>query len=176
MKEIPLSQGLVALVDDDMFEELNQYKWHAYKHRNTYYAIRNLEIYSGLRTTVKMHRQVMRALTGEIIDHRNGKGLDNQRDNLRVASSSQNSANKRMLEKGRKSKYKGVSWHKQHGKWYAGICHNYKQIFLGLHDDEVEAAKAYDRKAIELFGEFAKLNFPFTESLESQEEGKSPNV
>lgn len=172
MKEIPLSQGLCALVDDDMFEELNKFKWHASKHRNTFYAIRNLEIYPGVRTTVKMHRQVKRALTGELIDHWNGNGLDNQLGNLRVASSSQNSANKRMLEKGRKSKYKGVSWHKQHGKWYAGICHNYKQIYLGLYDDEVEAAKAYDKKAIELFGVFAQLNFP----TETNTEEASANV
>lgn len=151
-----------------MFEELSQYEWHAYKHRLTFYAIRNLEIYPGVRTTVKMHRQVMRALGGELIDHKNGKGIDNQRDNLRIASSSQNSANRRAARKGSKSQYKGVSWHKQHGRWYAGICHNYKQIFLGLHDDEVEAAKAYDRKAIELFGEFAKLNFPEETACENR--------
>jgi len=169
MKEIPLSQGLVALVDDDMFEELSKYNWHASKHRNTFYAIRNLEIYPGLRTTVKMHRQVKRALTGELIDHWNGNGLDNQLGNLRVASSSQNSANKRMLEKGRKSRYKGVSWHKQHGKWYACIF-NKKQIFLGLHTDEVEAARAYDRKAIELFGEFAQTNFPASDYVKVDKE------
>ncbi len=159
MKEIPLSQGLVALVDDEDYEELSQYNWHAYKHRNTYYAIRNLPIYPGLRTTAKMHRQVMRAQTDEMIDHRNGNGLDNQKHNLRIASSSQNAANKR-ARIGSTSEYKGVSWHKQHGKWYAAICIKRKQIFLGLFTDEVEAAKAYDRGAREHFGEFAKTNFP----------------
>jgi len=162
MKEIPLSQGRVALVDDEDYEELIKYNWHAYRHRNTYYAIRNVELYPGARTTVKMHRQIMRALPGEIIDHKNGNGLDCCRNNLRIASSSQNSANKR-IKAGSKSQYKGVSWHKQHGKWYACICRNYKQIFIGLFKDELEAAKAYDRKAIELFGEYAKTNFPLEE-------------
>lgn len=149
------------MVDDEDYEELMQYNWHAYKHRNTYYAIRNVELYPGARTTVKMHRQIMRALPGEIIDHKNGKGLDCQRENLRIATSSQNAANKRAMV-GSTSRFKGVSWHKQHGKWYSCIYSKDKKkhVFIGLYDDEAEAAKAYDRKAIELFGEFAKLNFP----------------
>ena len=166
MKEIPLSQGLVALVDDDMYEELSQYKWHAYKHRHTYYAIRNVQFYPGCRTTVKMHRQVMRAQSGEIIDHRDGNGLKNIRDNLRSVTNSQNCANRRS-HVGSKSQYKGVSWHKQHCKWYSSIWDGKKQIFLGLFEDEIEAAKAYDRKALEVFGEFAKTNFPKEDYMRS---------
>lgn len=159
MKEIPLSQGKVALVDDEDYEELMNYNWHASQSDHRFYAIRNVELYPGARTTVKMHRQVMRALPGENIDHKDGDGLNNTRGNLRIATTSQNCANKR-ASKGSKSQYKGVSWHKQHGKWYSAICYNYKQIFIGLYTDEIEAAKAYDRKAVELFGEFAKTNFP----------------
>lgn len=159
MKEIPLTQGLVALVDDEDYEELMQYKWHACKHKYTYYAFRNHQVYPGYRISVRMHRQIMRAQANEIIDHINGNGLDNRKENLRIVSSSQNAANRR-AHAGSKSRFKGVSWHKQHGKWAAYICYNYKHKHIGLFRDEIEAAIAYDRKAIELFGEYARTNFP----------------
>lgn len=164
MKQIPLSQGLFALVDDEDYEELSQYKWHADKHRSTYYAKRNVQLYQDYRVAVKMHRQIMRATYGETIDHKNGNGLDNRKDNLRIATSSQNARNRRACA-GSTSKYKGVSWHKQHGKWYVGIWHREakRHVFIGLFEDEIQAAKAYDRKAVELFGEFAKTNFPVAE-------------
>lgn len=119
MKEIPLSQGLVALVDDEDYEELSQYKWHAVKHRNTYYAVRNHPVYPSYRVNVKMHRQIMRAQENEIIDHKNGNGLDCQRNNLRIASSSQNAANRRARE-GRKSEFDVLQEIFKH-EWREGI-------------------------------------------------------
>ncbi len=164
MGEIALTQGYVALVDDEDFEELNQYSWHISQNKHLIYAIRNHPVYPNYRITVKMHRQVIRAQNGEIVDHINGNGLDNRKENLRIVTGSQNCANKRAWV-GRTSKYKGVSWHKQHSKWYVSIYANKKHVFLGLYDDEIKAAKAYDRKALEIFGEFAKTNFPAQEVL-----------
>ena len=96
---------------------------------------------------------------GMATDHINGDGLDNRKQNLRICTHAENLRNRR-LGKNNTSGYKGVSWHKLHKLWYAHISHNKKLMSLGYFKDKEEAAKAYDRKAIELFGEFAKLNFP----------------
>lgn len=150
MKEIKLTQGKVALVDDEDFEYLNQFKWCAHKECNTYYAVRNAKN-NGKLFTQYMHNLII-GIIG--VDHKNHEGLDNQKHNLRIANKSQNAMNNMPL-KNMTSKYKGVSWFKRDKKWRAVI--NEKHI--GLFIDEIEAAKAYDNKAAELFGEFACLNF-----------------
>ena len=96
-----------------------------------------------------------------MVDHVNDDGLDNRRSNLRTCSNSQNQAKRRLaVTVETYSTYRGVTWHKQRGRWQAGIKVNQKSLHLGLFDSETEAALAYDRAAIEHFGQFASINFP----------------
>ena len=92
-------------------------------------------------------------------DHINGDGLDNRKQNLRTCTHTENMRN-RGKSKNNTSGFKGVSWHKRGKTWDAKIAHNKKLMHIGSFKDKEVAAKAYDRKAIELHGKFAKLNFP----------------
>jgi len=154
VRYIPLTQGKFAIVDAEDYDWLSQYKWCAAKDRKTYYAQRckNGKI-------VRMHREIMRAPKGEICDHRNHNGLNNRKSNLRLCTNAQNQYNKRP-KNGCSSRYKGVVLRKDCKRWRAKIGFEGKRIHLGYFDDEMAAAMAYDDKAIELFGEFAWLNFP----------------
>lgn len=153
MKEIQLSQGKVALVDDEDYERLMQWKWYTVKHRASFYAHSTLE-------KLKMHRIVMNAPKGVLVDHIDGNGLNNQKKNLRLCTNSQNLIN-RGLPSNNTIGYKGVSSNGNTGRfWKAEIKKDDKKIYIGNYKTPEEAAKAYDRKAIELFGEFAWLNFP----------------
>ncbi len=157
MKEIPLTQGQFALVDDEDFELISQYNWYANKRDATFYAATSIKK-GGKWTTLQMHRLVMDAQKGQEIDHRNGNGLYNCRTNLRFCTRSQNNQNRKPQGNG-SSKYKGVSWCKSSNEWKAEIKSNYKCIWLGRFKNEIDAAKCYDKKAKELFGEFARTNF-----------------
>lgn len=158
MKKIPLNksgkgkQGLFALVDDEDFEKLNKHLWHPVIHptKKTIYAATN-HIKPNL-----MHRLIL-GLTNpkELGDHADHDGLNNQKYNLRKCTISQNNANR--TPKG-KSKYLGVSWHLSGKKWNATIKKDNKTIYLGAFINEEEAAIAYNKKALELHGEFANLN------------------
>jgi len=151
---IPLTQGKFAIVDADDYERLAKYKWHAYKNGSTYYASR-----TSANKKIIMHREIMQAPKGLLVDHIEGNGLNNRKSNLRLCTRVQNARNKRPKHNG-SSRYKGVYWHISYRKWAANIRCNGKQKYLGRFDDEIEAAVAYDRKAELLFGEFAYLNFP----------------
>lgn len=157
MKQIPLTQGKFALVDDEDFEELSKHKWYANKIRWIFYAVRNIGTRPN-RKAILMHRQIMNAKKGQEIDHRNGDGLYNRKSNLRFCTTKQNQHNQKSQIGS--SRFKGVSWSKNNKKWLARIGFNYHQKYLGLFDNEIEAAKSYDQKAEEMFGEFANLNFP----------------
>lgn len=150
MKRIPLTQGKYALVDDDMFDYLSQWKWYTHKNKNVYYAEK--------RRSYAMHRLIMNAKKGQPVDHKNRNGLDNQKDNLRFATISQNAQNQK-LQRGCSSRYKGVNWHKRDKKWQSRIKINNKTIHLGYHHNEIVAAWVYDQMAKNLFKEFARLNF-----------------
>lgn len=155
MKEIKLTQGRVAQVDDEDFEELSKYKWFAHQRKGySFYAIRHQ--YNGYRQyrDVKMHQQIMGIKGG---DHKDGNGMNNQRHNLRRCTHQQNCMNVRPRA-GCSSKFKGVSYHQQNERWRATIVLNGKQISLGCYATEEEAAVIYNRKAAEVFGEFARLN------------------
>jgi hypothetical protein len=157
LKEIPLTQGKIALVDDEDYPYLSAFNWCATKDRNKWYAVRSFRR-NGKQVRVRMHMVILKAPAGLEVDHKNGNGLDNRRDNLRLATRSQNKRNGIKLE-GTSSIYKGVSWRKNLGKWQA-IIYLPKLTYLGSFNDEIEAARAYDAAAREHFGEFARLNFP----------------
>jgi len=160
MKEIKLTQGKVALVDDEDYDYLNQWKWHAVRIRNTYYASRNSPYINGRRKPIRMQWKIISVSKGLVADHIDGNGLNNQKSNLRVCTNQQNSFNhKRGINK---SGYKGVGY--VDGLVRARICINGKLIHLGMYKNEIEAAKAYDSAAIYYYGEFAKLNFPMDKS------------
>jgi len=159
MKEIELTQGQVALIDDEDEALVRSYgKWTAFKPLNTFYA--QTRIPGDHKKLVLMHRLIM-GLTDPSIgcDHRDGNGINNQRENLRVATGSQNQGNQRP-RKGASSRYKGVSWYRRYHKWEGRIEHQGHSYHLGYLDDEADAARAYDDAARELFGEFACVNFP----------------
>ena len=157
MKEIKLTQNKVVMVDDEDFEWLNQWKWHVQKDKNRWYAVRNDKM-----ANVRMHRLILDLKSFKydkrIIDHKDNNGLNNQRHNLRICNNSQNQMNRNLTSS---SGYKGVSWHKLNNKWTAQVRFNKKNYHLGYFNDKREAALAYDKKATELFGEFAKTNFKF---------------
>ena len=157
MKEIHLSKGQIAIVDDQDFEELSNFKWSAcYDPKTkTYYAVRS--IYTPKRGSRKMHREILKVTDPTIkVDHQNGNTLDNRRTNIRVATTSQNGGN-RKLNSNNTSGLMGVGYHL--GKYRARIQVNGKRICLGSFDTAEEAAKVRDNAALEYFGEFAKLNF-----------------
>lgn len=153
MKTIKLTRGKVVLVDDADFHWLLQWKWYARKAPNTWYAGRSSYSDNGRCGIVYMHRQIM-GFPKEV-DHRNRNGLDNRRENLRVGHRSGQAANSRTRAK---SIYRGVS--KIRGKFFARIHKNGKAKYLGVFNTAIEAAKAFDRAALNLHGEFATLNFP----------------
>lgn len=154
MKQINVNNGLFALVDDEDYERINQFKWYSYLHRNTYYAARTIFI-DGKKIKQRMHWDILGL---KMIDHEDHNGLNNQKYNLRSCTNQQNCMNSGSSKKST-SLYKGVSWSNERKKWVSQIMLNRKQIPIGRFTDEIEAAKAYDLKAKELFGEFAYLNF-----------------
>ena len=155
-KEIQLTQGKVAIVDDDMFDYLNQWKWHTFKqNRNNFYARRTFRI-NNKQKHIIMHRLIIKC-EGKIIDHISGNGLDNRACNIRVCNKSQNPINRR-ININNLSGYKGVSWFKPCQKWRAQI--QYKKIvyFLGTYEKRIDAARAYNTAALKYHGEFAHIN------------------
>lgn len=158
MKTILLTQGKFALVDDEDYRWLSRWKWYSLRQRGNFYAIRNKGKRPN-RNKLLMHREILNAQEYQGIDHKNHNGLDNRKINLRICTKNQNQHN-RLPNKKSSSKHKGIYWDKSYTKkWHAQIQFNHRRIFLGRFSNEIEAAKAYDQKAKELFGEFAYTNF-----------------
>lgn len=153
MKEIPLTQGKVALVDDEDYDWLNQWKWYAAKTPTTYYATRGY-FKQGKRHGVVMHRLILNVPSGLGTDHKDRNGLNNQRSNLRIATIRQNSRNRK---RNNGKRYIGVFF--KSGKYEASLTTDCKTYYLGRFVSEIEAAKAYDEMAKKMYGEFANLNF-----------------
>lgn len=153
---VPLTKSLFALIDEDDFDRVDKWYWSSLK-REPYspYAFRKVS-----NSVVYLHRFIMNAPAGTDVDHRNGNGLDCRKTNLRICSHSQNQCNYRKTRSITSSIFKGVTWDKSRGLWAASIKKDRICSYLGRFTDEEDAARAYDRAAQELFGEFARLNFP----------------
>ncbi len=159
MKEIQLTQGKVALVDDEDFEYLNQWKWHFKTNGNNFYAVRTIKNINGkYGKKIILHRFLLNITNSNLhIDHINNNSLDNRKINLRVCTRDENTRN-RKVNLNNKSGYKGVYWHKAGKKWASSIGINKKIIYLGLFTNPKNAARAYNAAAIKYFGEFSNLN------------------
>ena len=153
MREISLTQGYVALVDDEDYERVNQYKWHYCQG----YAVRKPHIGYKKRIGQLMHRFINKTKDGFHTDHINGNGLDNRKINLRTCTASQNAMNSK-IPKNNTSGFKGVYWRKDIEKWRAKIVINRETIHLGHYESRIKAARAYNEAALEYHGEHAKLN------------------
>jgi hypothetical protein len=157
MKLIPLTQGKIAIVDDADFEQVSRFRWCASRDYSGGFVVMRVDLSSGRRKTILMHRQLLGLTDPKIdTDHINHNTLDNRRANLRICTHQQNIFNMKL--RSHSSKFKGVSWHKQCRKWEGYIEVNDKKIHLGLFEDEREAAKAYNAAAKKYFKEFACLN------------------
>ena len=156
MKEIQLTRGQVAIVDDGDYEWLNSYKWRALWSSDTksFYATRT-EYVDGKRCHIAMHRQILGLTSSRIWgDHRNHDTLDYRRHNLRVSNRAQNASNSR-LRRDNVSGLKGAHWHKRVKLYGASITVNRKQLHLGYYPTAVEAHEAYKAAAAKYHGEFA---------------------
>lgn len=139
-----------ALVDDEAYRWLHYFKWYENAHGYAVARTKDKAIY--------MHRVVAETPEHLITDHINGLRLDNRLENLRNSTHAQNSTNRKIVHSGR-SKFRGVAWDSRSSKWRVVVQANRKRKHVGMFDNEIEAAMAYDRVARELHGEYAVLNF-----------------
>ena len=151
MAEISLTRGLVAIVSDSDYDWLSRFKWTAYMPGKKPYAARNEY---PVRRCVYMHRLILGAKQGQVVDHINGDTLDNRRPNLRICDWRGNARNS---EKRGTARYKGITWNGY--SWVAQIHADGKCHYLGSFRTDEAAARAYDAEAARLWGHFARLNF-----------------
>lgn len=168
MKEIPLTCGLVTIVDDDVYEWASRFNWHAEKRRTGFYAVRNSarDAVTGKQKTIRLHREIMKPTRIEKVDHKFGDTLDNRRENLRIATNAENCRAHCKKRANSTSRFRGVHWNSECNRWQAQIMFGSKKFYLGLFSVEKDAAVAYDRKAVELFGQFSQPNFPVTPGVQ----------
>lgn len=168
MKFITLTKGLKTAVSDQTYEWAKEFSWQAHSQNGFWYAVRSeydRDAYvSGKAShtrTVLLHREIAAMLGLSDVDHRDGDTLNNQDENLRPCTRAQNCWNQKRRVSNT-SGFKGVNWKKgcPSNPWIARLSFNKQRIQIGHFSTAEEAAKAYDRKAQELFGEFARLNFP----------------
>jgi hypothetical protein len=156
--EINLGRGYVAIVDSDIFKRLrlHRFTWRPQVHKRAgkVYAV----TYSN-GFVIPLHREILNAQPGQVVDHIDGDGLNNRMVNLRYATSKQNRANSQR-DRDNQSGLKGVTWAKTSHKWMAQITHEGKRFYLGLFQHKKRAALAHDRAALAIHGEFAGLNYP----------------
>lgn len=147
--------GAHTYLDDEDYHRAKDFHWH--KTKNGYVAGTVLE--DGVRKRVYLHRWLMNAQPGQLVDHIDGNPLNNRRRNLRLVTRSQNQANRRRNANSR-SRYKGVTWHKHKKKWLARIQVEGRRITIGYFDTPLLAAHMYDAFARSHFGEYARTNLP----------------
>jgi len=158
MIEIPLTQGQVAFIDDEDFELVSRYKWYAQWHPRTksFYAYSRIVNADREWSTILMHRLILNAQPGELVDHIFHDTLDNRKSELRLCTGSQNQHNAGKREDNT-SGYKGVGFRSDRNLWRSRIVVNGKRIFLGNFGSPEEAHQAYCKAAAELHGEFARV-------------------
>ena len=158
MRLITLTKNQFAKVDDDMYEELMEYKWQAAYDKKTrsFYAIRPSRV-DGNKSTIRMSRVVARAPSSKMVDHDDHDTLNNTLSNLRICTSSENACNRRPKSNSI-SGYKGVAFYKSTSRWVAHIRVDKKLKHLGYFKCKHDAAKAYNLAAMEYQGEFAYIN------------------
>ena len=154
-RAVELTRGYVALVDEQDYERVAEYRWSVNRQSTVTYAKTRIN-----GRTAYLHRFILGITDPRVhVDHRDHDGLNNRRSNLRVCSHSENHCNERKRRYA-SSRYKGVSWSRQYGKWRASIEVTGRYVHLGRFTSELDAALAYDIAARTHFGEFACCNFP----------------
>jgi hypothetical protein len=166
MKTIQLTQNKVALIDDEDFDRISKIKWHAWYNKNgdAFYAVHSVYVKGKSPKSLKMHRHILGVTDPDLdVDHKDGDTLNNQKYNLRPCKRHQNTSHMLGLRSDNTTGYRGVSkyFYGNIKKWVARVHSKGKSISLGYFDSPEEAAKAFDKAAKELYGEFCgKLNFP----------------
>lgn len=152
MKFIPLiNSGKQVIVDDQDYAYLSQFKWYIH---NGYARRCDATQKHGW---LQLQNDLLKPQGSFVVDHRNNNRLDNRRGNLRVASRSENQAN-RQLQSNNKSGYRGVFWSKQNKKWVSTITASRRTKYIGTSHDPIELARKYNAVAKSIFGEFARMN------------------
>lgn len=161
MKQVPLTQGKVAIVDDEDYERIIAFKWHTCRHyHGNWYARRVLPRGPHSQSTQLLHRFILNLPQRHPqVDHRDGNGLNNSKSNLRIVTNGQNQANAR-IRRDNNSGFKGVGRQQRSNKWHARIRIQGRMVQLGVFLTAEDAARAYDQKALQVRGQYARLNFP----------------
>lgn len=154
MKKLLLRSGEHTLVDDDIYEKVNDVKWGLYVGASN---MRYVGRYSN-KQMISLHRLITGAKKGQIVDHKNGDTLDNRRQNLRICTHQQNMAN-RKVQKNNISGYKGVGWEEKKNRYKVRVYKDGREFHVGYYLNVIEAAKAFDKATKKLHGEFARTNF-----------------
>ena len=159
-RKIDLGESYFTIVEPRDYYLIRHFKWCVWGTGRKFYAVRVMIIKPGQTKLMYLHREIMNAPKGTLVDHRNLDPLDNRRENLRFATHAENMQNKRKTSSKTSSRFVGVVLNKRNGRWYARIKYKKKQIALGCFGNEIDAAKAYDAAAKKYYGKFARLNFP----------------
>jgi len=155
-KQIPLTQGKFAIVDDEDYEYLSQWLWYAIRHKGYFYASRANSIKAnGVKKNILMHRVILNAQEDMLVDHENGNTLDNRKSNLRQASHCENMRN-RKIQSNNTSGFRGVSFHKLSKKWHAKISVNGYPKSLGYYETPKEASMVYEKEAERIYGKYRR--------------------